>query len=398
MTHINEATLDFIKKHENAQDIYALLMRKDKLKDVDVKMAVQQIEGRRKARTKFPRLMDAPAFIFPDKIAIEQASSETAALYKSQLTGNDKTLIDTTGGMGIDSIYFAFSRHKVTYVERNTAVFDVARHNFSALSLSITCVNDDSMNYLSQFTEKYDWLYADPARRDTRGKKVFRLSDCEPDVSANLPMLLSKASNVMLKLSPMLDITQGITDLNHTVSEVHILSVDNECKELLFICQHETNENPRMHCINMMGDRREAFTCFAQEEENAEQRLTDTVQSYLYEPNVSILKAGAFKLLCERYGVAKLHVNTHLYTSDELRKDFPGRIFRVEHVFPLNTSSLNRYLPEMKANVTVRNFPLSVAEIRKKYRIKEGGDTYLFAASVGVQKQVVMCKKVKNES
>lgn len=390
---LNEPTRKFIRENAHVKNIHSLLLLKNIPNDVDIQAAIQQIEGKRKAVVKYPALADSKDFIFPDKLAIEQASSEKTALYKSQLTGKCNNMIDITGGMGIDCIYFSMKIPHVTYVEINKSLFEIAQHNFSSLSLPITCINENSMHYLSRSKDKYDWLYTDPARRNPEGKKVFRINECEPDISGNLQLLFSKASQLMIKLSPMLDITQGISDLAYSVSDVHIVSIDNECKELLFICQNDTIDNPSIHCVNITKSGEEVFVFCKQEEENAANKFADSIQSYLYEPNVAVLKSGAFKLLCNRFGLVKLHVNTHLYTSDELRHNFPGRVFRVEHVFPLNESSLKQYLPEKKANITVRNFPLSVAQIRKKYKIKEGGEVYLFATSFGKFKQVILCKK-----
>jgi len=306
------------------------------------------------------------------------------------------SLVDLTGGFGIDCSYMAKRFSSVIYVERNQNLSAVAQHNFKVLGLNhieVRC--DDATSFLLKMP-KVDCIYLDPARRDNYGRKTVSVVDCEPDVSALQEGLFEHSPLVLIKYSPMLDLSLALQSFQN-VTEVHVVSVDNECKELLFKLERDTDEKElKIVCVNLKKDGQNLFSFTKKEEESSSCRLADSVQKYLYEPNVSLLKGGAYRLLTQRFPVSKLDVNTHLYTSNEYLADFPGRAFEVESSFQMNKSELKQGLVGMKmANLTVRNFPQTVAELRSRLKLKEGGDVYLFAATLkGDRRLMIRCKKV----
>lgn len=381
---ISQNQKEFILSHEE-EDVRDLALR---FSGEDMPLLLAQIAGRQKARQKVPSWYAQDDLIYPVQLSLEQASSEVTAAYKGSLTtGNRDLLVDLTGGMGVDFSLMAPGFREAMYVEQNKTLCEIAAHNFRALGLTHATVhNADAGAFLSTM-EEADWIYLDPSRRDDGGRKVFRIEDCTPDLSLIRPLLLEKAAQVMIKYSPMLDISLAVKTLSQ-VQEVHVVSVDNECKELLFLLKREAGEC-RYHTVNIKknGDR-EQFS-FGTAEEEREAELTAQPGRYLYEPNASILKAGAFNVVANRYQIKKLHRNSHLYTSDMVVADFPGRVFRIEKVFAPHKEQIRQLLSETKkANITVRNFPMSVADIRKKTGLKEGGNSYLFATTLADDRRV----------
>lgn len=386
----------FVKEHAG-DDLMRLLLSASRYPTVDIPFAVEQIAARRQIRDKLPLWYMNDALLFPSKISAEQCSSEQTALYKQRLVEEGDTLCDLTGGLGIDSYYFSRKAHHVTYIERFPAYCEAARNNFSVLGAdNITIMKGDSTTLVSQLPE-VDAFYIDPARRGEGNKRVFALSDCEPDLPALLPELFRHAPRIIAKLSPMADIRLTL-DLLPGTTEVHVLSIKNECKELLFVVEREANvETPVIHCINYnsSGDE-ESFTFTLLDERNEDLHLGKQVKSYLYEPNASVLKAGAFKRVATSFGLEKLHVSSHLYTSDVKLEDFPGRSFVVEEVYPFTGKLCKSLVKEVpQANITVRNFSLPVEELRKRTKIADGGKVYLFATTlVNGDKILVKCHKI----
>ncbi|MCL1943718.1 MAG: class I SAM-dependent methyltransferase [Candidatus Azobacteroides sp.] len=395
---LNPETQQFIKENIN-KDVNALLLMKNTPPGVDIKFAVQQIEARKKAVTKLPSLCANERFIFPSRLSMEQCSSEPAAKYKSRFVTGGK-VADITGGFGIDAIYMSERAEHLVYIEQNEALAEMAAYNFSLLDKrNVTIVCDDSLHYLEHNTESdFDCIYVDPARRNNRQHKTVLFADCTPDVKAHRRLLLSRAKTVLIKASPMLDITQAVKDLEYGVVEIHIVSVKNECKELLFLCR-KGEFSPDVHCVNLFNDREpEIFSFSFREESESEARYAREVQSYIYEPNASVMKSGAFKLVCKRFDLRKLHPNTHLYTGNELHENFPGRIFETTDIFSPSDAAFRHHLPLKQADITVRNYPLSVSQIRNKYKIKEGGNIYLFAVTTADDKKaMIKCGKVKRD-
>ena len=395
---LTEETLRFIREHrkDNVRD---LALQARKYPAIDMPAAITQIAGRQVAEVKVPAWADRDDILYPLHLSMEQCSSEITARYKAEIvsksaSGSHETFTDLTGGFGIDCAFLSACFRQATYVERQEALCEIASHNFPLLDLShVTVCHDDSVRHL-QTMSPVDWIFIDPARRDGKGGKTVAISDCEPDVSTLESLLLEKAQHVLVKLSPMLDLTLALNDLKH-VQEVHIVSAGNECKELLLVLGHKespsTEEIP-VHCVNLapaLTTRPLTFT--RRQEKDSTCKYTSTLKAYLYEPNASLLKAGAFRTISSVYGIEKLHPNSHLYTSDTYLPDFPGRKFRILNSCGFGKNEIKEVLgTEKKANLTVRNFPASVAELRKRLKLAEGGDTYLFATTLANEKKVLI--------
>ena len=378
--------IQFIKDHAT-DDLTRLLLSAAKYPGMDIPFLVDQIAVRRQIREKLPSWFENGQLVFPAKIAAEQCSSEQTAAYKQELIGESWTICDLTGGLGIDSYFLSRKAKHLTYIERFPVYCEAAKHNFSVLEANnITIINADAAQVVDTLPE-VDAFYIDPARRGESNKRVFALQDCEPNLPGLLPELLKRSPHVIAKLSPMADIQMTLELLPGTTS-VHVLSVRNECKELLFVVERETDgREPSVRCINFGLDGMQSFSFTLVP--------AGQVGTYLYEPNASVLKAGAFKQIAVRTGVKKLQVNSHLYTSDHLVSDFPGRRFRVDEVLSFTgklCKGLSKTIPQ--ANITVRNFPLSVEELRKRTKITDGGHVYLFATTlVDGEKVLVKCSK-----
>ncbi|HAK78373.1 MAG TPA: SAM-dependent methyltransferase [Runella sp.] len=379
----------FIREHLSAS-VAALLLKYGKNREVEIR----QIEARQKAKQKLPSWYAEERLIFPPAVSVEQSSSETTGRYKAALVSG--TLMDATGGMGIDVSFFAKNCTSVLYVEQKPELVERARYNLGVLGLqNVQCLQGNSLEILPTLDTVFDWIYLDPARRSADNRRVVGLRDCEPDVVTHLPLLLQKAKRLLIKASPLLDLKQTLLDLPQ-LSVIHVVSVENECKELLFELSSEAQptDSPTVRTINFKSDDTVQRFDF---EWNNEASLAVTLsdpQTYLYEPNASVLKAGAFKSVANAYGVEKIAPHSHLYTSATLVERFPGRIFQVEAVVKVDSKALAPFLPDGKANLTVRNFPLSTDELRKKLKLKEGGNIYIFATTLANgDKRLLVCKK-----
>lgn len=395
----------FIEEHKE-DDTRTLALQARKYPSIDMAVAVTQIAGRQVAARKVPSWHGVPGLYYPRHLSMEQCSSEAAAAYKASLLKGD-TFADLTGGFGIDCAFISRNFCRADYVERQEELCELARHNFPLLGLEhISVHHQDGVEYLKTMLP-VDCLFLDPARRDEHGRKTVVIADCEPDIGALESLLVDKARTVMIKLSPMLDLSLALNELK-TVAEVHIVALNNECKELLLILRKPLSAVLQssatvlsssdcapplcIHCEHLTGNgERQHYVFTPQEEKAAACPLANEVGTYLYEPNAAILKAGAFRSLTQSYGVDKLHVNSHLYTSSAFVPDFPGRRFRVEAVSGFGKKELKAFLGGMdKANITVRNFPLSVAELRKKLKLKEGGEEYIFATTLWDERKVLV--------
>ena len=377
------ALMAFIQAHLS-DDPDRLLLSASRYPEIDMPFVVAQITARRQIKEKLPTWYQQEQLLFPAKIAAEQCSSEQTALYKQQLVTAEDTLCDLTGGLGIDSYYFSRRVKQVYYIERFPSYCEVARANMATLGArNVAVLEGDSTQWLGQLPA-IDVFYVDPARRGEGNKRMFALSDCEPDLTQLLPRLLAKAPRVIAKLSPMADLRQTLA-LLPTTQAIHILSVKNECKELLFVIGREPRESAvPIHCVHLTKQAAsdECFVCSLEAEQQAASHLATTLRRYLYEPNASVLKAGAFKQVACQFPVEKLQVSSHLYTSDHYLDRFPGRRFEVDEVIPFHSKSCKQLAGQsLQANVTTRNFPLTVEALRKKCRIREGGDIYLFATT-----------------
>ena len=393
MMQVSPETLRFIEENIRA-DVRSLALQAKKYPQVDMAMAVVQIAGRQIAEAKVPSWYNAEGLLYPKHLSMEQCSSEVTALYKASLVEGE-TFTDLTGGFGIDCSFLSRRFKKADYVERQAELCELAKHNFPLLGLNIEVHNEDGVEYLKRM-QPVDCLFLDPARRDGHGGKTVAISDCEPDVSTLEDLLVEKAKTVMVKLSPMLDLSLALKTLKN-VREVHVVSVNNECKELLLILQKQSiSSDVSIHCEHIVNDLHQHFVFTQEQERTSDCPLTKEVEAYLYEPNASILKAGAYRSLTQSYKVRKLHTSSHLYTSPHFIEDFPGRRFQVEAVSGFGKKELKTFLQGMeKANLTIRNFPSSVADLRKRLKLKEGGEDYIFATTLADESKVLIkCKKV----
>jgi 16S rRNA G966 N2-methylase RsmD len=389
---LSENTKAFISAHEN-EDVYDLALKASRYPDIDMGMAIAQIKGRQIAKAKVPSWYNVPGILYPPHLSLEQCSSERTALYKSSLLSG-KSMADLTGGMGVDCSFLSHNFDHVTYIDCQEDLCEIAFHNFSVLGLTnIDVKQQDSVQYL-QSIHSVDVIYLDPARRNNHGQKVFAIADCEPNIVEIKDLLLSKSNRVLIKLSPMLDLYEACLQLP-CVRQIHVVSSDNECKELLFLLDKERTENPSIYCINLMSSGVQSFVFNREEEASVTCQYTDDVKAYLYEPNASILKAGAYKVLAQRFDLLKLHPNSHLYTSDNFLPDFPGRVFSVVACSNFSKKEIKQLLSEIgKANITVRNFPKTVKELYRQFHILEGGDDYLFATTTASGKHLIIhCKR-----
>lgn len=407
-----DATLRFIQEHSE-DDVKSLALKAHGLEGVDLPFALDQIAGRQTAKRKLPSWAAVDSVVYPPHISMEQCSSELTALYKksvldrlifhsSFLIPHSPFIIDLTGGFGVDFSFMSHGFRRAVYVERQKHLCDMASHNFKCLGLeNVEVVCEEAEEYL-EYCDNADVIYLDPARRDSHGGKTFAISDCTPDVIALLPMLLKKARLVMIKLSPMLDWRKAISDLGEQhILEVHIVSVDNECKELLILLSshHALSSSlssiaPSLHCVNISAGALSsiAVPLFRQPQCNKRQFVGSespdnpsiaAIPAFLYEPNASIMKAGCFDVVADRYpGIVKIAPNSHLFVSDKEIRDFPGRCFAIEKTTTMNKKELRSALAGItSANISIRNFPMSVADLRKRLKLKDGGNTYIFATT-----------------
>lgn len=385
---LNPNIFRFIQEHldDNPDQ---LLWKKNDYPDNRVVIAVEQIQARENIKDKLPSWYACRDIFYPSKLSTEQCSSETTALYKSRLATGD-SLCDLTGGLGVDTYFFSRQVGKVTYVERDELYCESARSNFRALgATNIEVVHADATTVTNNvFADTY---YIDPARRTTDNKRVFALTDYAPNVLEIKETLLRQGQRLIIKISPMADLSAVLQLLPET-TDVHVISVRNECKELLFVLgKTPANQTVNIHTVNFATDSEQRFSFPLEEEKDAQPHYTSHVGTYLYEPNSSILKSGAFKLVAARYGVEKLHPHSHLYTSDHLVEDFPGRSFHVKEILDFSSKLLKQISHTIpKANITTRNFKLSVNELRSRSKIKDGGTVYLFATTLNDGRAVLV--------
>ena len=387
-----QATINFVKEHA-ADDVQRLALEVRKYPEVDAHFALDQIAGRQKSRTKLPSWAEVDDLIFPPSVSMEQCSSEATASYKSSLVSGE-SLVDLTGGFGVDFSFLASRFSRAVYVERQEHLCHIAEHNFKVLGLShVQVVNDDAEHYLATMPV-VDLIYLDPARRDGAGNRVFRLDDCTPNVVQLLDLLLTKGRQVMIKLSPMLDVSQALRQLRG-VSEVHIVSVAGECKELLLLLSAKHEGDVKIVCVNDG----QTFTYRLGEPVVMPMQWSGELPAegdlYLYEPNASMMKAGCFGQLAQRYGLQAVAQQSHLFVAERPISDFQGRKFVVNDITTLNSKELKQKLACItQANVAVRNFPLKAAELAKRLRLKDGGSVYIFGTRLANGKNVLLlCEK-----
>ena len=396
-------------------DVRQLALHPSNDDDVDMRMALQQIQGRQMARRKLPSWAAIDGIVYPPHLSMEQCSSEATARYKAtmmhQLTmcnapfhpavnssSSNSTFLDLTGGFGVDTAFLSDLFGTTVYVERQPELCAIAQSNFATLGKAITTVCGDATDCLHQLQQHVALIFLDPARRDNHGDRTYSIADCTPNVLPLLPELLQKADHLLLKLSPMLDGRKAGADVGpQHVEQVHIVAVHGECKELLLLLSAQGSQAPRIICAN--DDIREEFALTA---DDCPTNLINPINPnghaplFLYEPNAALMKAGLFAQLALRYGIEALSPNSHLFASSHRVDDFPGRSFLLTDVSTMNKQELrSKVLPLKQANITVRNFPLSVAELRKRLKLREGGSNYVFATTLATgDKVLLVCQRL----
>lgn len=386
---LNTGVQEFILNNLNT-DIVSVLLQKPQFEGISQKELAEQLEAKKKCEKKLPTWYHSPNIYYPNKLNIEQTSSEVTAHYKAGLVSG-KNLLDLTGGFGVDSYFFSKKMERVLHCEVNQNLSEIAAHNFKILGhKNIECIPQDGIQFLREYDGSFDWIYVDPSRRDDKKGKIFLLEDCLPNLPEHLHLLFEKTKNVLVKSSPLLDITQGLNELNF-VKEVHVVAVANEVKELLFVLENDYRGDVFMKTINLNPPKNDTFDFMLSEEAITEVDY-GAPATYLYEPNAAILKSGGFKSVAKAFALQKLHPSSHLYTSSKLM-DFPGRRFEIQRQVSYSKKSMKDLVLE-KANITTRNFPISVADIRKKHKIKDGGNDYLFFTTLSNTDLVVLhCTK-----
>ena len=371
--------------------------------DFDVAWAIQQIEARKKIRDKLPTWASNMNIVFPSILSTEQCSSELTALYKQNLIIPGDT-VDLTGGLGVDSFFFSQKSDHVVYVEQLAGYCRAAKQNFKNLCTdNITVMHDNCINFLQNNDRHFQNIYIDPARRSSCNKRIFAIDECEPNVIELMPVLFQCGKRIIIKVSPMVDITATLS-LLPDISEVHVVSVKNECKELLLVIDTEleksSDRDTIIHCIQINSfDNISDFTFGIKQEKGLPySTFCKSIKKYLYEPNTSILKAGAYKSIAIEYDIEKLQANSHLYTSDNYISNFPGRKFEIIETVTFNSKNIKDIKTKYpQTNLSTRNFPLTTAELQKKLKTKDGGDLYLFATTLSNDNKVlIICKKATN--
>ena len=379
---------EFISKNLDI-DIFQLILKQPVFPEVSNKEIAEQITSKLKSKKKLPSWFGTKNIYFPNKINIEQTSSELTAEFKSSIIAGDR-MIDCTGGFGVDSYYFSKKFKSLIYIERDQSLYNITKLNSDKLGVTNTIhLNEDGLQYVKNIKTEFDLLYIDPSRRNLKNKKVHFLSECTSVIDSSLIKALSKFKTILIKCSPIIDIKKTIDDLE-TVIEIYIIGINNEVKEILFKLCKRGEKKIKVSCIDL-NKRKYDLSFNYNEINNKENRYTSEPQKYLYEPNSMILKSGAFNLICDRYKVNKLNPNSHLYTSDKLI-DFPGRKFTVLNIMIYSKKTLKK-LSLKQANITTRNFPLDVKEIRKISGLKDGGNDYLFFTTNNLDDLIVIQTK-----
>lgn len=370
---LNNRVQEYIWEHQDISPA-AIALQKSPFGHVSSSELATQIDGLQRTKRKIPLWSLKKGIYFPNKLNLEQCSSQETALFKASLIQKNAQIIDLTGGFGVDSFFLANNAKNLIHCELDAKLSSIVSYNMKQLGQNnITCMAGDGISYLNKSAPIFDVIYLDPSRR-VQQKKVFRLADCEPDILKLQELFFSKSKVVMTKLAPLLDIHAALLDLPY-VSDVYTISLNNDCKELLFIQRKDYVHYPQIHAVQLAANENKVFT-FNYKEEKEAKPTYEVPQDFLYDPDVALTKAGAFKSIATRYNLAKLHISTHLYTSVQLCKDFPGRRFTILKTIPL--SSFKKQNKIKQANVIIKNFPLKVDEVKKKYKLTDGGDTYLF--------------------
>lgn len=394
---LHPAVQQFIKTNETS-DVRELSLQFDSVEGIPFAWIAEQIAGRQKAKLKLPRYYAADCIVYPPAVNLQQCSSERTAGFKAELLTTPglsayQRCADLTGGFGVDSFYLANIFENLYFVEPDTSLLGLARHNHECLGKrNISYYNTGAESFLRNTDLHFDLIYMDPSRRTGSTGKVIELTSYAPDIRTIIPFIPHRARYVLLKASPMLDIQRGLRVLPHA-ARVIVVAVNNEVRELLFFCDPEHSGEPLLEAVDLMKEKPSSFSFYRTEEQEATVAYKAPLR-YLYEPSASILKAGAFKVIALRFGLHKLHRNTHLYTSDELVRDFPGRVFEVVAVAGRMSPELKRCFADGRANVIVRNYPLGAEQLKSKTGLRDGGDNYLIGLTAEKGKLIVAARRL----
>ena len=371
-------------------DISKLALKKNPFPRINYSILINQIIAKKKAKEKLPTWFSNENIVYPDKISIEQTSSETTAKYKASLVSGEK-MIDCTGGFGIDDYYFSKQFKKVIHCELNADLSQIVTHNFEVLkATNIECYRGDSTEILKQLHEKFDCIYIDPSRRNHAKGKVFMLADCLPNVVDLQDFYYQFTDTILIKTAPILDLHAGLLELKN-VAKIHIVAVENEVKELLWKIDKNFNKSPEIIAVNL---EKEKQTITKIESSKAYFASYSLPKKYLYEPNASLMKSGGFEAVSELFDIEKLHQHSHLYTSHEFI-DFPGRKFQIDAIIPFQKKEISQHIQGKKMNVSTRNFPIKPEEIKKKYKISDGGIIFaFFTTNMNNEKIILLCTKL----
>lgn len=386
----------FLREHRGKSPEQLALLA-NKYPDLPMPFIAQQVKGREKIKAKLPSWYENPDTVFGSSLSLEQCSSERVAEFRASLVDSGKAAIDLTGGFGVDSRFLAEKFDRYRYVERDQELARIAATNFNLFGLEekVTTLCGDGLEELERYDGELDFIYVDPARRDKRHLKVSVLEECEPDLIAVWSTLLERGSCVGVKASPGLDLSSVVAALPH-IEAIYVISVESECKELSLIARRAFSREPRIHCMNILKSGEiDRFSFLLTEERELEVEFAPPGK-FLYEPNASIMKAGGFKSVSKHWGIAALNPRTRLYGSDELKKDFQGRVFEVLDESAIGTKEAKRLFPNKRANVISRNSGMSAVELKQKLKLKDGGDRFAIGAAVsGVGRRLYCCRLVK---
>lgn len=361
-------------------DLHSLLLKKSPFPEVSMQELVQQIKGRKVAEKKFPFLNNDDV-VFPPNLNLEQASSQDTAEFKTQFF-KGKKFIDLTCGFGIDAYFLSQNFEEITLIEQNAELLEVVKHNWEVLGREANFINQKLEDFLEKNIEKYDLLYLDPARRDNHNRKVFLLEDLSPNIVEIQEKLSEISEEILIKLSPLIDLQHLVSSLQN-ITKIWIIAVKNEVKEILVYLK-KSDEKIEISCVNLQSNESE-FNFRLNEEKNCQSTLS-VPEKFIYIPNNAVLKSGAFNLISERFQLKKLHPNSHLYTSEKVIENFPGRIFEAEELNPKEIKKGEKF------NIITRNYPLKPEDIKKKYKIKDGGEDYLIFSQSSHNKHILKAK------
>lgn len=386
----------YLIEHEH-HDVRDIILKHKEILGIPTSTLLEQISARKKARQKVPLYYETGGIVYPPQQNWEQSSSQQTALYKSDIIASllEKQGIigDLTGGFGVDTFFMSRKTAKVHYVEPDNSLLELARHNHILLKAdNIQYHNQRAEDFLATTRESFDLLYIDPSRRTAEKKKVLTFEHSEPDILKMASEILAKAEWLLVKASPLLDIQAGLSQLPH-VRKVFVVSVRNECKEVLFLSQRRFEGVPDIEGVNLGDEQLKPFVFTFPQEKALSVPLSEPLK-FLYEPNASILKAGAFKSVAHQFDIKKIHTHTHLYTSENFVTNFPGRKFRIDHFLKFDKASVKKAFPDGKANVTTRNYPLSADALKKKTGLTDGGDKYLIAFSGMSKKYLAVAERL----